>query len=80
MHEESTFIFGTCAGCEDRCLGSHVPGAEPSCVHCGGRLGEIEWVSAQELVLRGYRLDGVQAKDGKKGCRSGACGVQQPAE
>jgi len=80
MHEESTFIFGACGDCDDHCLGAHIPGDDPSCVHCGTRLEQIEWVSAEELVARGYRLDGVQTKDGKKGCRTGACGVQQPVE
>ena len=77
MHEESTFLFGSCSSCGELCLGVHVPGADPSCVHCGEQLEQPEWVSAEDLVERGYRLDGVQQKNGKKGCRTGACGVQQ---
>ncbi len=50
------------------------------CFHCGAPTDRetIEWVSEDAINRSGYITEGWQDPHGERGCRGGACGVQQP--
>jgi hypothetical protein len=82
MHELSSFSLGPCSTCQEECLTLSIPTApgqmqEFVCVHCNSSVSTVRWVTADELVEQGYRLDGAGLGNSKRGCRSGACGVRQ---
>ena len=77
MHEEASFPVGDCPNCGPDSLGVWAPDVQTLCVKCDEILENLTCVDAQSLVETGYRLDGVKVS-GSRGCRSGACGVQQP--
>ena len=77
MHEEASFPVGDCPNCGPNSLGVWAPNILTQCVKCDGILENLAWIDAESLVKAGYRLDGVKLS-GSRGCRSGACGVQQP--
>jgi hypothetical protein len=56
-----------------------------ACLHCEARLDRedpsAQWVDADQLVERGYVVEGHQSasdEDTGRGCRGGSCGILQP--
>lgn len=51
------------------------------CTNCETPIEEsaIEWKTIEEINKSGYITEGWVDPHGKRGCRGGACGIQQPA-
>lgn len=49
------------------------------CLNCDSPIAsEIDWRTADETTELGYAIEGHQPPSEKRGCKDGACGVQQP--
>ena len=50
------------------------------CLHCDHSASEdqIVWFDAAMADEAGYDIEGEKRESGKRGCRDGQCGVQQP--
>lgn len=49
------------------------------CIHCSDVLAVTHHVSLPDAVELGYVAPGFEPPHGERGCRDGACGVQQPS-
>lgn len=80
MHEDVSLPVAECETCASTVLTyADVEGDTliHRCVHCDSTAADLSWREPFEIVQLGYRLDGVVDPHAKRGCRGGACGVQQ---
>ena len=80
-------MVGPCPECQKEVLTSRdLVGEEivDRCLHCESLLPRktLRWSSPKAVVALGYIIEGYQDEhsqdEGSRGCRGGACGVQQP--
>ncbi|MFP4600481.1 MAG: hypothetical protein ACOC9W_00690 [Persicimonas sp.] len=87
--DQVTFLVVHCPACEREVLTARDLDEDGRigdlCLHCeqpvDRRHPSAQWLVADQLVERGYFIDGHQSledRHGGSGCRDGSCGVQQP--
>ena len=79
-----TFPTAECTSCEKQVLlEANLDadgGLEHVCFHCGTKVEPalIRWLTEDQVNRSGYITEGWRDPDASRGCRGGACGVQQP--